>query len=76
MMSRVTQVINCSHCGKAYLLAYDQGDYNDWKSGEKLIQDALYYLSAGDRELLLSKTCDSCWNDMFSDTDFDDEDCN
>jgi hypothetical protein len=75
MMSRVTQVVNCRHCGKAYLLAYDQDDYNDWKSGEKLIQDALSYLSAGDRELLLSKTCDSCWEKMFGDVDGYEEDC-
>ena len=33
-------------------------------SGE-LIQDALPYLSASEREMLISGTCDDCWQKMF-----------
>ena len=40
-----------------------------WKAGE-LIQNALPELSDEERELLISKTCDSCWNKLFPE-DFD-----
>jgi hypothetical protein len=40
-------------------------DLSDWKSEKKYIQDAMPYLSAGEREILISKTCDECFDKMF-----------
>tara|TARA_Y100001936_G_C15920077_1_gene583530 strand:+ start:207 stop:437 length:231 start_codon:yes stop_codon:yes gene_type:complete len=37
-----------------------------WEEGA-FIQDALPELSAGDREMLISQTCDDCWRMMFGD---------
>jgi hypothetical protein len=53
----------------------DPQDMQKWKDGEGYIQDVLHYLSAGDRELLLSSTCDDCFQKMFgSSEDHEDED--
>jgi len=35
-----------------------------WESGV-LIQEALPMLNAGQREMLISGTCDDCWTEMF-----------
>jgi len=35
-----------------------------WEGGE-LIQDAFPMLSSGEREMLISQTCDDCWTEMF-----------
>ena len=43
----------CRHCG-----------WIDWQEGE-LIQVALPTLTEGERELLISGTCDTCWDRMF-----------
>ena len=37
-----------------------------WEEGA-FIQDAMPELSAGDREMLISQTCDDCWHMMFGD---------
>jgi hypothetical protein len=39
-----------------------------WEDGE-LIQDALPNLTADQRELLISGTCDDCWKTMFGTVD-------
>ena len=36
----------------------------DWQGGE-LIQNALPELNADQRELLISGTCPTCWDEMF-----------
>ena len=37
-----------------------------WEEGA-FIQDAMPELSAGDREMLISQTCDDCWHMTFGD---------
>jgi len=46
----------------------DPADLTAWSEGE-LIQVALDYLSEGERELLLSGTCDTCWDEMYGEDD-------
>ncbi len=41
-----------------------------WEEGA-FIQDALPELSAGDREMLISQTCDDCWQLMFGEPEDD-----
>jgi hypothetical protein len=41
-------------------------DVADWKLGE-MIQDAMPYLSSAERELLISRTCDDCWKELYPD---------
>ncbi len=39
-------------------------DYKAWENG-KVIQDAMPYLTPGEREVLISGTCGSCFDKMF-----------
>lgn len=56
--------VQCWRCNHEYTVTCKRVDFNRWQRGE-LIQVALGYLTDGERELLLSKTCDSCWTKMF-----------
>lgn len=42
----------------------DSQDINKWMEGT-FIQDALPYLSPDDREMLISRTCPTCWTKTF-----------
>ena len=66
--------VPCKHCGITYDLLLDKEDLRKWKDGEGYIQNVLAYLSAGERELLISGTCDNCWTNMYGSDDDDDED--
>lgn len=58
--------IICKYCNtKQTVSNIDCKDYENWFNGEGFIQDILPYLSVSDRELLMSRTCDTCWNKMF-----------
>jgi len=74
-------VTYCPFCGKAHEIEVNEMDYLDWQDGE-LAQNAFPYLSADEREMLVSGICPDCWNGMFGqeededsldDEDFDDE---
>lgn len=61
--------VRCIHCGMIYRIIYNREDMTKWLNGSLPIQDALPYLTAGERELLLSHTCDTCFTMMFSSLD-------
>ena len=56
--------VSCEHCNKTYVLNINETGWKEWESGE-FIQDALPDLEAGERELLISGTCDECWKKFF-----------
>tara|TARA_A100001037_G_scaffold264069_1_gene254649 strand:- start:874 stop:1086 length:213 start_codon:yes stop_codon:yes gene_type:complete len=56
--------VQCWQCKEEHVIMADERDICDWQDGE-LIQDALPYLSASEREMLISGTCDDCWQKMF-----------
>lgn len=56
----------CRMCGKVKVVKVPQAGYQKWMDGA-LIQDALPNVSADDRELMISKTCPSCFEELFSD---------
>ena len=60
-------VAMCRVCGTNIELLVDPLDFEAWQEG-KYIQDAMPYLSAGERELLISGTCDDCWGKMFGES--------
>ena len=66
--------IQCVQCGITYQIIADKDDIVRWQSGSGYIQDILGYLSAAERELLISGTCDNCWKNMFGSNDEEDED--
>jgi len=57
--------IRCAICGTVYAIMYNREDMVDWLSGQGFIQDIMPYLSAAERELLISRTCGSCFDKMF-----------
>ena len=54
----------CRTCGDTHILMVNAQDKKRWMEGE-LIQDAMPYLSADERELLISGTCVTCFDKMF-----------
>jgi hypothetical protein len=66
--------VTCDLCKQEYVILLDRKDHERWLAGEAYIQDALSYLSAGERELLISNTCDTCWNQLYpNDGDMEDD---
>lgn len=63
--------IRCLHCDRIFRIQCDRGDLYAWMTGEKNIQNALPYLTAGERELLISGTCSECFDAMFPPLDSD-----
>ena len=61
-----TIVVVCHLCRRHYDLLVNMDDVRSWMDGT-YIQDAMPYLSAGERELLISHTCDDCWKELFPD---------
>jgi len=66
--------VTCRYCGITYQILADREDLDSWMNGSGYIQDILGYLSAAERELLISGTCDNCCKNIFSqDFDVDDD---
>ncbi len=55
----------CRLCGTDYSILLNEQDFDDWIEGKAYIQDVLDYLTAAERELLISATCDKCWKQLF-----------
>lgn len=64
--------VRCWKCNTEYLISVEREAYENWQNGE-LIQDALFMLSADQREMLLSGTCGECFDKLFPDQDEDTE---
>lgn len=58
----------CPICGKATESRVNTEDYVKWQEG-MLIQQAFPYLTADEREMLISGTHSDCWEAMFNDED-------
>lgn len=60
MEKKINKVVKCVDCGREYMVAYYEKDYQKWQDGE-LIQRAMPYLSPSFRELLKTGICKVCW---------------
>lgn len=65
-LHEVCVVTYCPFCGKAHEIEVNEIDYLDWQDGEHA-QNAFPYLSADEREMLISGICPTCWDKMFGD---------
>ena len=54
----------CSGCGSIETMLVETEDLHAWKEGA-YIQDVLGYLTADQREMLISQTCGVCWDKLF-----------
>lgn len=59
-----TIVTRCPFCGHANFVEVNEVDYWDWQDGA-LAQDTFPYLSADEREMLISGICPTCWDIVF-----------
>jgi len=57
--------VTCVHCGITYQLIANAKDVQAWKNNEGYIQDLLAYLSPAEREMLISGTCGTCWQQIW-----------
>jgi hypothetical protein len=53
--------ITCELCHVEYTLRIKSEDFALWQMGVH-IQRAMPYLTDGERELLMTQTCDACWD--------------
>ena len=54
----------CAKCDAEVLISVEYDDYEAWRNGE-LIQNAMPYLTADQREILISSICGDCFDLMF-----------
>ena len=62
--------VKCRCCGKTYKLRVRPDDLYAWQNGDLLVQEAFPYLKPEERELLLTRTCPTCWDNMFSQDEY------
>lgn len=60
--------ITCPFCGTTHFVEVAERDYNNWWNGQ-LAQEAFPYLSATEREQLISQVCPKCQDDIFGEED-------
>lgn len=70
--TKMTAICNCPFCHKETSVVVEMKDFFDWHNG-KLAQDAFPYLSATERESLISGMCPSCQDFIFGDPFSDSE---
>jgi uncharacterized OB-fold protein len=63
--------VRCNECGRYFQIFYNREDMVDWLSGSRSIQDAMPYMTAGERELFISGTCSDCFDLLFPPLDND-----
>ena len=64
----VTVITRCPFCGRGNEVEVNEMDYLDWSDGG-LAQVAFPYLSADEREMLISGICPDCWFNTFGSED-------
>lgn len=56
----------CPFCGEKMALPVPKDEFDAWQSGVP-VQKAFPYLSAEEREFIISGICENCWEKMFGD---------
>ena len=59
----------CEICEKEYEINARKVDWERWDNNEDSIQNCFPYLSADERELILSGICGKCFDALFGDED-------
>ncbi len=58
---------HCRECGSIQQMLVNINDMRRWDSQGLYIQDAMPYLTVGEREFFISETCEPCFYKMFAD---------
>ena len=65
---------HCPFCGKYHAVEVSEADLAAWEGGE-LAQNAFPYLTADEREILISGICPKCWAETFGEEEDEAEWC-
>lgn len=71
-LHEVCVITRCPFCGRGHEVEVNESDYWDWDDGVH-VQDAFPYLSAGEREMLVSGICPNCWDKTFGQAEDEEE---
>lgn len=63
-MANETRYVRCWMCKKAHGVTAPEEQFKAWEAGE-LAQRAFVGMSQSDRELLISQTCNNCFDLLF-----------
>ncbi len=66
MKNPMTLEVDCRICGKTVNLVIEQEDFKKFKNREGAVQNIFPYLSADEREMLISGICPDCWEELFN----------
>ena len=58
----------CIRCGTVHLLTLDKDKVRRWQGGEH-VQNVFPEMTPGQRELLISGTCEQCFDILFRESD-------
>ena len=59
-------LITCNMCEGTFPLSVRPEDFTEYMGkSNRYIQDIFFYLDAGERELILSQTCNECFDKLF-----------
>ncbi len=58
--------VACQSCGNGFSFTVEHQDYIDFLRGKK-VQEVFPYLDANIRELLISRLCGKCYDDLCGD---------
>ena len=62
----MTIIVNeCPFCGKVNEIHIDPNVYIEWKFNGRSIQNVAPYMSATEREMLISGICEKCQKEIF-----------
>lgn len=62
-------LIKCHTCKEYHRIQVTTQDWFYYINGKDLVQNLFPYLNAGERELLITATCDTCFNRLFAELD-------
>lgn len=65
MLTPIAIETTCPFCGQTHEVIVDAIDYLVWEVGDVPAQNAFPYLSADEREMLISGICSECWAKTF-----------
>ena len=66
----VKLIMDCCFCGKKHSVRVNETDYLKYEGGA-LVQNAFPYLTATEREQIVSGMCPTCQKNIFGDDDED-----
>ena len=64
-MAKLIITRNCPFCHTPQTKEFDEVQYRKYEAGAR-IQDAMPYVSADDREFVITGICPKCWNSTFN----------